>query len=220
MTDTNTFIDGLAARPQAVRVLPRPGWLAGFWLCLAIGVLVLLGIEHGLRPDLAEQLRHRDFSLGVAAALLTGLLAALGCVTASLPDRSRGWLLLPMPTLLVWVSCIGHGCMTEWVDYDPAAAAPGEMLRCLSTLLLVSLPLSTVMFLLLRHAVRLRPAWLIMMAGLAVAAMTSAAMSLLHPLDATVMVLIWNVGASLVIVAVEAVLGRRLMAWFGERLAR
>ena len=58
------------------------------------------------------------------------------------------------------------------------------------------------------------------MAGLAVAALTSTAMSLLHPLDATLMVLIWNIGASVAIVLVEAALGGRAMAWFGSRLAR
>jgi hypothetical protein len=84
----------------------------------------------------------------------------------------------------------------------------------------VSLPLSALMFLLLRHAARLRPQPMILMAGLAVAALTSTAMSLLHPLDATLMVLIWNIGASLVIVVIEAALGGRVMAWFGERLAR
>jgi hypothetical protein len=169
---------------------------------------------------LANQLRHRDFTISLLASLLTSLLAVIACMTASLPDRSRWWLVLPVPTLLLWLSCVGYGCLTHWVEYDAGAVVPGESLRCFSTLLLVSLPLSALMFLLLRHAARLRPQPMILMAGLAVAALTSTAMSLLHPLDATLMVLIWNIGASLVIVVIEAALGGRVMAWFGERLAR
>ena len=135
-------------------------------------------------------------------------------------SASRWWLLLPVPTLLLWLSSIGYGCLTHWVVYDAGTTAADELLRCFSTLLLVSVPLSAAMFVLLRHAARLRPMPVILMAGLAVAALTSTAMSLLHPLDATLMVLIWNIGASVAIVAIEAALGRRAMAWFGSRLAR
>ena len=80
--------------------------------------------------------------VSLAASLLTGLLAAFACMTASLPDRSRRWLLLPLPSLMLWLTCIGHGCLTDWVEFDAGAVAPGETLRCFSTLLLVSLPLS------------------------------------------------------------------------------
>ncbi len=220
MTDTNDLIENLVAQSRPGHRLRKPTWRAGFWLSLALGVLALLAIEHGLRPDLAEQLRRTSFSVSLVASLATGLLAAIASLTASLPDRSRWWLLLPLPTLLLWLSGVGYGCLTDWVEFDAGSVAPGEALRCFSTLLLVSLPLSALMFLLLRHAVRLRPRPVILMAALGVAALTSVAMSLLHQLDATLMVLIWNLGASLVIVAVEGAFGRRAMAWFGERLAR
>ncbi len=220
MTDTNDLIDRLASQSLPVRRLPRPVRQAGFWLCLAFGILALLAVEHGVRPDLADQLRHRDFAVGCAAALVTGLLGAIACLTASLPDRSRWWLALPVPSLLLWLSSIGYGCLTHWVAFDAGAIETSELLRCFSTLLLVSVPLSASMFVLLRHAARLRPMPVILMAGLAVAALTSTAMSLLHPLDASLMVLIWNIGTSLAIVGIEAALGRRAMAWFGARLAR
>jgi hypothetical protein len=220
MTGTNDLIDSLVARSEPVHRLPGPGWRAGFWLGLAFCILALLCLEHGPRPDLAEQLGRRDFALSLAASLVTGLLGAVGCMTASLPDRSRWWLLLPVPASLVWLSCVGYGCLTHWVAFDAGAVVLGETLRCFSTLVLVSLPLSGLMFLLLRHAARLRPLALTLTAGLTVAALTSAAMSLLHPLDATIMVLVWNIGASLAIVVIEGVLGGSALAWFGTRLAR
>lgn len=220
MTDTNDLIETLVARSHKVRRLPRPSLLALFWLALAAGVLLLLAIEHGVRPDLALQWRNANFTVCLAASLATGMLAAIACINASLPDRSRLWLLLPLPTLAIWLSSIGYGCLTDWVEFNAGAVQPGEALRCFSTLLLVSLPLSGAMFLLLRHAARLRPMPVVLMAGLAVAAITASAMSLLHQLDASLMILIWNLGASLLIVAVEASLGKRAMRWFGEMLAR
>lgn len=220
MTPTETLIETLTAQSPPVRRRFRPLKLASLWLSLAAGILLLLAIEHGVRPDLAARLAERDFALSLAAALVTGVLACIACLFASLPDRSRLWLLLPVPSLLVWVSGIGHGCLTHWVAFDAGAVTLGESLRCFSTLLLVSLPLSALMLLLLRHAARLRPRAVTLMAGLAVAGLTSAAMALLHPLDATLMVLLWNVGAALLVVAAEALLGARLMAWFAGQMAR
>ena len=76
MTDTNDLIAQLVRQSRPVQPLPRPARLAGFWLGIALAILVLLAIEHGLRPDLVAQLQHRDFVFGLAASLLTGLLAA------------------------------------------------------------------------------------------------------------------------------------------------
>jgi hypothetical protein len=220
MTDTEDFIDSLVNQMRPVHRLPPPAALASVWLCLALGVMGLLAIEHGLRPDLAVRLQQPGFTLALVSSLLTGLLAALACLNASLPDRSRWWLMLPLPALLLWLSGIGYGCLTDWVEFDAGAVVPGEALRCFSTLLMVSLPLSALMLLLLRHAARLRPVPVVAIAGLAVAALTSTAMTLLHPIDATLLVLIWNIGVTLVIVAIEAAFGRRVMVWLGERLAR
>ncbi len=44
-------------------------------------------------------------------------------------------------------------------------------------------------------------------------------MSILHPLDATVMVLMRNLGAACVIVVIESVLGAGQIAWFDRVLA-
>jgi hypothetical protein len=217
MIETPDLIESLAAQVRPVRSLRPPFQRAGAWLLLAALVLVLLGIEHGLRPDITEQLRRPSFALGVAASLLTGILAAVGCLTASVPDRPRRWLLLPVPSLLVWVSTIGYGCLSDWVSMDSDRMRMGEALRCFATLVVVSLPLSIAMFAMLRHAARLRPAPVMMIAGLAVAAITSTALSLFHRLDATIMILVWNLGTAALLVAVEGAAGRRLLSWFAGR---
>lgn len=212
--DTPILIERLASEAQAVRPLRSPLMRACGWLLLAAMILALLGIEHGVRADLAEQLRKPFFVLGSVASLLTGVLAAVGCLLGSLPDRSRRWLLLPVPPLLVWASTIGYGCLTDWVSLDADGMRMGETLRCFATLLVVSVPLSLSMFALLRHAARLHPALVTTTAGLAVAAMTSTALSLLHQLDATVMILFWNLGTAALLVALEGAAGRRVLSWF------
>ncbi len=216
MMDTPDLIESLAADARPVRAIRSPLVRTGGWLALAAGILLLLVIEHGLRPDLVEQLRKPSFLAGCMASAATGVLAAVGCLLGSLPDRSRRWLLLPLPTLLVWVSTIGYGCLTDWVSMDAGALRMGEAVRCFATVLAVSVPLSAAIFAMLRHAARLRPKLVTMTAGLAVAAMTSTALSLLHQIDATVMILAWNLGVAALLVALEGALGRRVLS----RLAR
>ncbi|WP_457817382.1 NrsF family protein, partial [Staphylococcus aureus] len=75
----------------------------------------------------------------------------------------------------------------------------GEAARCFATLLLASVPLSIAMLVMLRHAALLRPTTVSVMGGLAVPAMTSFALSLVHDLDATVMILVWNLGSAALI---------------------
>jgi hypothetical protein len=77
----------------------------------------------------------------------------------------------------------------------------------------VSLPPSIALFAMLRHTARLHPTMVGMMGGLATAGVAATALSLLHELDATVMVLLWNLGAAALIVALGGIFGRRIFGW-------
>lgn len=214
--DTTELVETLAHTARPVRIIRPPLVRTGGWMLIAAVIVALLAVEHGLRSDLAIQLRRTSFVIGTAASLLTGALAALGCLMASLPDRSRHWLLLPMPPLAVWMATLGYGCLTDWVGYDAGSLRMGSAARCFATVLLVSLPLSASIFSMLRHAARLRPTLVTMEAGLAVAGMTSTAMSLIYRLDTTIMTLIWNLGTTAVIVGIEVGVGRHVLSLRGK----
>lgn len=219
MITTPDLINLLAANAPPVRRLRPPAARAAAWLIFAAFMLALLAIGHGVRPDLLERLQEPVFIVGVGASLLTGILAAIASFMASLPDRSRLWLLLPMPALGVWVSTIGYGCLTNWISIGPDGVLPGETARCFATLVLTSLPLSLAMLVMLRHAAPLRPRAITMIGSLAVAAITATALSLFHSLDATVMILVWNLGAAALIVGLGGTVGRRILSWAAPRPA-
>ena len=217
MITTPDLIDALARNLTPVHRLRPPVTRAACWLLLAALILALLAISQGIRPDLAQRLQDPTFVVSMVSALLTGILAALAAVMLSLPDRSRLWLLLPAPALVLWLSTIGYQCLTNWVSFEPNSIRFGETARCFATLVLTSLPLSLAMLVMLRHAAPLRPMGVTLTGSLAVAAITATALSLFHELDATVMILMWNLGTAAMFVGFAGVFGRKMFSWVAPR---
>jgi hypothetical protein len=214
---TPDLIDALAANLAPVRRLRPPVTRAFSWLLLAALVLAVLAVSQGIRPDLAQRLLDPAFTLGMAGTLLTGILAAVAAFMLSLPDRSRFCMLLPAPALVLWLSTIGYQCLTSWVSLEPNGIRLGETARCFATLVLTSLPLSLAMLMMLRYAAPLRPTTVTLTGSLAVAAITATALSLFHDLDATVMILMWNLGAAALFVGLGGAFGGKMFSWAGPR---
>jgi hypothetical protein len=214
---TPELIEALAANARPVRRLRHPAWRAAGWLLLAAITVGLIAVGHGVRADIGERLREPVFAIALAAAAFTGIFAALAAFMISLPDRSRAWLVLPAPALVVWLATIGYGCLIDWVAIGPAGIELGETARCFATLFLTSFPLSLTLLLMLRHAAVLRPTETAVTGALAVAAIAATALSLIHDLDATVMILVWNVATTAVFVALGAAYGQRLLSWVAPR---
>ena len=218
MKKTPDLIDALVEGTTPVRRLRPPLVRAALWLLLTAVVLVLIVTGHGLRPDIAERLRQPVFVLSMIAAITTGILAAVASFQISLPDRSRWWILLPAPALAVWLSTIGYGCLSDWVSVAPNENRIGETVRCFATLLLTSVPLSIAMLVMLRYAALLRPTESSAMSGLAIAAITAFSLSLVHDLDASLTILVWNLGVAILIAGLACLFGRRMFAWTASRL--
>jgi hypothetical protein len=214
---TPELIERLCAGATPVRRLRSPHLRAGLWLLFAGLVLAALAALLGTRPDLALRLRQPAFVAALAGSLLTAVLAALAAFQLSLPDRSRAWLLLPVPAIALWLATIGYGCLTSWVSIGPGGIRPGSTLECLGTLVLASLPPWAVLLVMLHRTAWLDPSPVALAAGAATAGLAASAMSIVHRLDATLLVLLWNLGAAALIVALGGSLGRRILAWIPAR---
>ena len=218
MTRTPDLIDALVECATPVRRLRPPLVRAMLWLAFAALLLALVAMGHGLRPDLTLSLQQPTFAVTTAAALATGILSAIAAFVVSLPDRSRWWLMLPMPALAVWISAIGYGCLTDWVSLGPEGVRFGDELRCLAILVLTSAPLAIALAVMLRYAAMLRAGAVASMGGLAIAAITASALPLFHNHDATAMILFWNLGTALLISGIASVFGRRIFGLLVTRL--
>lgn len=217
MINTPDLIASLAANMKPVRRLRPPVTRAACWLLLAAVVLILLAVSQGIRPDLAQRLRDPTFAAGLMGSVSTGVLAAVAAFMLSLPDRSRLWSLLPGPAVAIWLSNIGYQCFSQWIAIGPDGISFGEAARCFATLVLTSLPLSLAMLVMLRYAAPLRPTAVTFMGSLAVAAITAAALSLFHVIDASLMILMWNVGTAALFVGLGGLFGRRMFQWVAPR---
>jgi len=206
VTSTDALIDGLVAGAQPVRRMRTPFVRAASYLALTAAVIAALVAWQGVRFDLLVRLAQPGFSLSLGGAIATGILAAWSAAALSVPGRSRLWLLLPLPTLAIWLASVGQGCLINWITLGDGQVQRAEVIDCTLSLMLAALPLTAAMLALLRRAapIPLGPATLA--GGLAAAGLTSAAMTLLHQHDASVMVLIWNVGTLALVVMLQLVL--------------
>ncbi|MCK1446673.1 DUF1109 domain-containing protein [Bradyrhizobium sp. 48] len=207
--DTADLIRSLATNAPPVKRLRPPLVRAVGWLLLAAAIMGLMTISHGVRPQFAERMQDAVFAINMISSLMTGVLATIATFFISLPDRSRWWLLLPAPALVVWLSTIGYQCFAGWVPVPPGAITIEAASGCLATLVLTSLPLSLLMLAMLRYAATLRPTSVILMGSLAVSAITATALSMFHPLDATAMILGWNLGTAVLFLTGAAIFSRK-----------
>ena len=211
MTGTLDLIDTLADRAAPVRRLRPPLLRAAAWVGFAVAVLLVVVLVRGPRDDIAAQLAQPVFVIGVGAALLTGVLGAIASFMLSVPDRSRLWLLLPLPAALGWLATVSIGCLANWVILQRGSFMWPAAASCLLTLTLVSLPLSVAMFWMLRFAARLRPAGAVFAGSLAVAALAAATLSIVHQHDAALIILVWNFGAAGLVLLADMVVGHRIL---------
>jgi hypothetical protein len=201
-----------------VRRLRPPVVRAMLWLAFAGLVLALIAVGQGVRGDLMVRLGEPKFAAGMGTALATGILATIAAFMISLPDRSRWWLLLPLPGLATWITTIGYGCFTDWVSAGPDGIRLGEEARCFALLVVTSVPLGLALAAMLRYAAPLRGGAVAMMGGLAIAAITASGLSLFHNHDATVLILVWNLGTAALITGLGSLFGHGMFRWIASRL--
>jgi len=166
----------------------------------------------GPRPDLADHLSRIDVLVPWLASITTGVLATVAAFHLTLPDRGEAWRLVPLPTLALWLLALGASCYSDWLRLGPDGLALGTSFMCLATIVLTSIPLSGLLYAMVRHGASIRP-WATALTGaLAVASLASAALDLFHGLSAAVMVLVWHLGSVALVVLVFGAIGRHRFA--------
>jgi hypothetical protein len=185
--DTERLIERLAAAARPVRRLKPPALRAALWLAAVAAVLaaaILLFADLDVFVARAARLK---LAVELGCTLLTGILAVVAAFELSLPDRSRAWALLPLPSLALWISCSGYSCWRNLLTHGPEGWGIGDSGNCFRFILGVSIPLALSLVPLLRRAAPLAPVRVAALGGLGVAAIAAFALQFFHPFDVTFM---------------------------------
>ncbi len=216
MTDTDRLIEQLASRAAPVKRLPSPLLRTAAWMLLALAIVAIIVASRGVRPDLALAMDSPGAVMEWSGSLLTGVLAAFAAFQVSVPGRSPSWAWLPLPAALLWMSGLCVGCVEDVARLGMAAFAyQSHSAECAWAITFTSLPLGLVMLVMVRHAGVVRPGPTALLAALSAAAVSAAAVSLIHSGETALMGLLWHTGAVALLSSASWMFGQRLFAWIG-----
>lgn len=208
MASTDDLIDSLASGATPVRRLRPPMVRAIGMILLATVVIALLSWMRGLRADFAEQSQDPAYWIQLSGAWLTGVTGTLAVFEISLPDRSRLWAAVPLPAMVLWLSGFAVGCLGHWIAIPAGAPITEDSERCLTTIVMTTIPLALVLWVMLRRTRPLRPNGTAWIGALAVAGFADTAHLLLHTVEASSLVLVINLVPCAIIVLLGGLGGR------------
>ena len=205
---TEDLIQSLAADAKPVRRLRPPFVRACGWLAAFVAAVVVVTLATGAWPDMLMRLKDTRFAVELAATFATGIAAVIAAFYLSVPDRSRFWAILPLPSLALWLLSSGYECYRNWIELGPQGWRLGRSSDCFVFILTMSIPVALALYWALRRAVPLDATRVLIVGGLGVAALSAATLQFYHPFDVTIVDLAVHVIAVAIVIAIMTSLGR------------
>jgi hypothetical protein len=165
------------------------------------------------RADLMIKIGEARYLSEQFAALATGIAAAIAAFASTIPGYSRKVLLLPILPLAAWLSVLGQGCVSTWIQLGPDGLTLQPDWFCFPAIVLVGAIPAIAMVAMLRRGAPLMPCTTVALGGLAAAGLGNFGLRLFHPQDASLMVLVWQFGSVFILAALAGCLGRYVLNW-------
>jgi hypothetical protein len=206
------LIRDLATDLTPVRRLWPPIIQALGWLAVVAAIAFVLAMIADVSALKHRLLAAPDMWLAAIGSALTAILAAIAAFQLSLPDAPRAWAALPLPAAMLWIGASGIGCLRTWFVSETHVADLSETRDCLMFIVALSVPLSTLLIVMLRRACSLQPGLTTAIAGLAAAAAAATLLNFFHPFDAAATDLMVHAAAVALVIAANRAFGGRLLA--------
>lgn len=212
--ETDQLISSLAADAgRPVRRLASPSIRLGMWLAVSLPWIALVVAFMGLRPDLTAKSGELRWLVEQGAALMTAMTAAMAAFCAGVPGRPRWERVAPVLPMVLWIGIVGVGCLQDWIHLGSQGLEFETDWACLPGIMMVGLVPGIAMAAMLRRGAPVAPVLSVGLGGLAAAALADFGLRLFHMQDASLMVLVWQVGSVALLTTLSALGGRRLVRW-------
>lgn len=211
--DTRKLIERLAEVVEPVRPLPHPWIRTAAWLLVAIPYVALVVLVVSPREDLISKASEWRYLVEEVAALATGMTAATAAFATVIPGYDRRFLLLPALPAAIWLGSLGQGCVQDWIRFGLDGLSLRPDWFCFPAIVLVGAVPAIAMAVMLRRGAPLTPHMTTALGGLAAAGLGDFGLRLFHPQDASLMVLVWQVGTVFILTAAAAWAGHYLLNW-------
>jgi hypothetical protein len=212
-TDTEKLIERLAEAAEPVRPLSHPWMRTAAWLLVAIPYVALVVLVVSPRADLLTKALEWRYLVEQLAALATGITAAIAAFATVIPGYDRKFLFLPALPVAIWLGSLGEGCVQDWIRFGPDGLSLQPDWFCFPAIVLVGAVPAIAIAVMLRRGAPLTPHVTAALGGLAAAGLGNFGLRLFHSQDASLMVLVWQVGTVFILTAMAAWAGRYLLNW-------
>lgn len=210
--DTDKLIACLTEKADPVQRLPSPWVRTASWFAVAIPYVAVIVMMMTPRDDLAVKFADPRFLLEQAAALCTAIGAAVAAFQSIVPGYNRRFLLLPLVPLSIWLASLGQGCVQLWLRGNALQNFTSDFI-CIPAIALVgTLPAAAMVFM-LRKGAPLWPHASAALGGLAAAGLGNFGLRLFHSQDASLMVLVWQMGTVFMLTILCGWAGRLFLDW-------
>ena len=210
--DTNQLIEQLAENGDPVQRLATPWTRTTVWLLIAAPYVVMIVFMMAPRNDLTAKFSESRFLLEQVAALCTAITAAIAAFTSIVPGYDRRLMLIPLAPLGVWLISLGQACVQTWMQSGSGLNFTSDFI-CFPKIALIGAVPAFAMAFMLRKGAPIRPHISAALGGLAAAGLGNFGLRLFHTQDASMMVLVWQMGTVFALTMLAAWAGWLFLDW-------
>jgi hypothetical protein len=207
---TENLIADLAADLPPVKRLAHPAKRLLRWLAVALPVSLMLGalVEQQHLALAMERIREPRVLFELAAILLTALSAGYAALCCVQPGRSsRAWM-LPIAPFVFWLSMVGENCWRLFEQIGPDQFSFAPHWTCFPSVAATGFAPALVMAVLLKRGAVLTPSLTVALGTLAAAALGAVGLRLYHPPDATALLMLWQLIATVTFLGIAGLAAR------------
>lgn len=210
---TEELVGSLAGDVRPVRRLSSPPVRLLAWLALSSPWIALVVWYKNPRADLALKIGEGVWLFEQSLALTTALAAGLAALCASIPGRPVWERVFPLLPLGLWMAIVVEGSIRSVLAGGTWSSLLEVDWICLPNIALLGVIPAVAMIVLVRRGAPVSPYATIGYAALAATTLAEFGLRFFHPKDASLMILIWQMGSVALLTAICVVFARHLFPW-------